>query len=94
MCIYGLLKVPSLIHIVEAQMQVLLGLHVMYKGEETVVWLIRACEVIGDCGVVGRVEQCWSNILVSAFICLALIFDVNYRISGISLHYFCRTTPA
>ena len=39
-CLYGLLKVPILIHLVEAQVKVLPGLHVMYKGKETVVWLI------------------------------------------------------
>ena len=36
----GPLQVPLVIHFVKAQMQVLLGLQVMYKGEETVVGLI------------------------------------------------------
>ena len=40
--LYGLLKVPILIHLVETQMQMLLGLHAKHIGKETVVWLIRA----------------------------------------------------
>ena len=72
----------------------LYGLHVMHIGEETVVRLIRACDVIGDCGVVRRVEQCWSDILISAVVRSALIFDVNCRISGVHVHYLCGTTPA
>ena len=35
-----LLQIPVVIHLVEAQMQMLSGLHVMYKGEEAIVWLI------------------------------------------------------
>ena len=50
-------------------------------------------EMIGDCGVVGRIEQCWSNILISAFIGFALLFDMNYRVRGVSCHYFGRTNP-
>ena len=35
-----LLQIPIVIHLVEAQMQMLSGLHVMYKGKEAIVWLI------------------------------------------------------
>ena len=51
-------------------------------------------EMVGECGSVGRIEQCWSNILISAFICFALVFDMNYRVRGVGYHYFGRTTPA
>ena len=54
MRLYGLLKVPGLILLVEAQMQMLLGLHVVHKGEKTVIWLTGAREVKGNRGVVGR----------------------------------------
>ena len=39
-CLYCLMQVPVMIHLVEAQMQVLSGLHVMYKGKDTIIWLI------------------------------------------------------
>ena len=35
-----LLQIPTVIHLVETQMQVLSRFHIMYKGKETIVWLI------------------------------------------------------
>ena len=35
-----LLQIPIVVHLVEAQMQVLSGFHVLYKCEEAIIWLI------------------------------------------------------
>ena len=72
----------------------LFGLHVVHKGADTIVGFVGTSDVVGECGVIGRVEKCRSYILISAFIRLSLILDVNHCIIVVGMHDFSRATPA
>ena len=83
-----------MIHLVKAYVHMLFGLHVVHEGEETIVGFVGTSDMVGECGVIGRVEQCRSYILISAFISLSLILDVDHCIGVVDMHDFSRATPA
>ena len=53
--LYGFLKMPILLFFVEAQMYMLSELHIIHEQTETVIGLCRACDMIGECGIVSRI---------------------------------------